>query len=679
MDAFDWGWLTNIVSEGFSHRNLALLLWGGLAVLTLSLMVLTRTRWGQAQPLSKCVFLSLYAHFLLGGYAYTTRVILDVPRPAPEPVMKLTYVSASAQEPQSGHAPQAQPWERLAADAPMQPDLAQPERQEAAPPVEPTRTADVIAPSAFDMAPTDVPPPQDAPERPSPEAPPTPQIVAVAAVAPAPIEQPTPPQPETAPVETPQPDLPGRGELARVDVPAPEMLPTRRSASADLPQELMDNAGSLQRLADALPADLAMATRGEQDDLSDAANRDGAAGGNANRTGNDPGASGRQDLEFTTAGQPSIGAAMAAIPIPRRLGDGAELPDLYRLRVGEGRALAARELGATPETEAAVEAALRWLAAHQESDGRWSASLHGAGREDKVLGHDRGGAGAKADTAVTALAMLAFLGAGHTHLEGPYRKNVQHGLEFLLRTQRTDGDLSGEAEFFARMYCHGMASLALSEALALTGDQRLTPFVERAVAFSLSCQHRTNGGWRYQKGDLGDMSQFGWQVMALKSAELAGIPIQPATREGMYRFLRGASSGVHGGLASYRSGERVSRTMTAEALACRYFLDGQPGPNLRREAVSFILEELPQDGRPNFYYWYYATLAMFQTQDDHWNTWNAALQEQLLSRQRRDGNAAGSWDATCIWGGYGGRVYTTATACLCLEVYYRYLPITSGN
>src|SRR5690606_1589745 len=139
------------------------------------------------------------------------------------------------------------------------------------------------------------------------------------------------------------------------------------------------------------------------------------------------------------------------------------------------------------------------------------------------------------------------------------------------------------------MYCHGMASLAMSEALALTGDVRLRPFVERAVAFSLACQHPTTGGWRYQKGDLGDMSQFGWQVMALKSAELAGLPIPQSARDGMYRFLRSTSSGVHGGLASYRSGERVSRTMTAEALACRYFLDGEPGPNLRREAVSYIM------------------------------------------------------------------------------------------
>jgi hypothetical protein len=95
--------------------------------------------------------------------------------------------------------------------------------------------------------------------------------------------------------------------------------------------------------------------------------------------------------------------------------------------------------------------------------------------------------------------------------------------------------------------------------------------------------------------------------------------------------------------------------------------------------VAFIMQELPKDGQANLYYWYYATLSLFQLQGDDWQSWNAALQEQLLRRQRTDGNLAGSWDADTVWGGYGGRVYTTALAAMCLEVYYRYLPILGTN
>jgi hypothetical protein len=78
---------------------------------------------------------------------------------------------------------------------------------------------------------------------------------------------------------------------------------------------------------------------------------------------------------------------------------------------------------------------------------------------------------------------------------------------------------------------------------------------------------------------------------------------------------------------------------------------------------------------PNLYYWYYGSLALFQLQDEAWRPWNAALQTELLSLQRKEGELAGSWDPNTVWGGYGGRVYSTAMAALCLEVYYRYLPL----
>ena len=62
-------------------------------------------------------------------------------------------------------------------------------------------------------------------------------------------------------------------------------------------------------------------------------------------------------------------------------------------------------------------------------------------------------------------------------------------------------------------------------------------------------------------------------------------------------------------------------------------------------------------------------------QDSHWRRWNEAMQTTLIGRQRTDGDMAGSWDPECIWGGYGGRIYSTSLSTLCLEVYYRYLPI----
>jgi hypothetical protein len=291
------------------------------------------------------------------------------------------------------------------------------------------------------------------------------------------------------------------------------------------------------------------------------------------------------------------------------------------------------------------------------------------------LGHDRQAAGTDADTGITGLALLAFLAAGHTHLEGGYKENVQHGLEFLLRSQASNGNLYGDARLFARMYCHGIAALALGEAYVMTGDHRLMPFLRRATKYTRDSQHPVLGGWRYQPGDVGDMSQFGWQVMSLRSAELAGIEIPTSTRDGMRRFLRQSSTGPHGGLAAYRVGERPSATMTAEALACRYFLRLPRSQASVDEATDLIHLVLPGTERVNLYYWYYATMALFHAEDPSWEEWNDALKDQLLGSQRRTGQLGGSWDPDTVWGGYGGRVYSTAMATLCLEVYYRYLPL----
>ncbi len=360
---------------------------------------------------------------------------------------------------------------------------------------------------------------------------------------------------------------------------------------------------------------------------------------------------------------------------PRRLGDAERIPQPYGLRMAPNRLSIVKHFGGNQQTEDAVNAALRWLVRSQSANGGWDASRFGAGFETRALGHDREGAGADAYTAVTGLALLALLGAGHSHLEGKYRQEVYLGLKYLTEVQQADGSLAGDSRLYAQMYCHGIASLALSEAYAMTGDQQLKPFVERSVAYTLSAQNTATGGWRYRPGDQGDMSQFGWQVMALKSAEHAGMPIPTQTRIGMIRFLRSVSTGTYRGLASYRPRSGPSRTMTAEALTCRYFLKLETEPLAIAEAESFIMENVPQVGKPDLYYWYYGTLALFQGQSSNWPTWNEAMQQQLLRWQETDGENAGSWGTDTVWGGYGGRVYTTAMAALCLEVYYRYLPL----
>jgi hypothetical protein len=89
-------------------------------------------------------------------------------------------------------------------------------------------------------------------------------------------------------------------------------------------------------------------------------------------------------------------------------------------------------------------------------------------------------------------------------------------------------------------------------------------------------------------------------------------------------------------------------------------------------------------GDAGFYYWYYGTLSMFQMGGDKWTKWNEALKPTLINNQCRGPlplgsgpeDKDGSWDPNGSYiDKYGGRVYTTAVGALCLEVYYRYLPM----
>jgi hypothetical protein len=355
---------------------------------------------------------------------------------------------------------------------------------------------------------------------------------------------------------------------------------------------------------------------------------------------------------------------------------GPKLPHEYEWRRAGDKAAIVAAGGGSGDTEAAVAAALAWLASVQARDGRWDADQHGAGRG---AGQDatRAGAGIEADTGVTALALLTFLAAGHTHKEGDYQETVQRGLQFLVNSQAENGNLAGRADVFAGMYCHGMSGVALAEAYGMTADLELRRPVERAVMYTLAAQHPRTGGWRYRPGDLGDTSQLGWQLMLLRSARIAGLEVPEDAFVGAGAFLRYVSAGQHGGLAAYRFNEQISSPMTAEALACRQFLGLTPDSPTAQEAGQRLLGELPGTGNDNFYYWYYGTLAMHNLGGDYWDAWNRALQTRLLNTQTPTGPYAGSWNPDNIWGGYGGRIYSTALATLSLEVYYRYLPMVN--
>lgn len=628
-----------------------IVLWIGLASLIVALLIMIRTSWGQSNPLRKCVALSLLAHLLLAAYATTVEIVLSAGVSHGESV-RVVLVSGETDDP--SEADETNPWDLAVPDESPEPttdslDRTQPDH---APQRQPAEN-ELIKP---DAPPLDVKLPHPPPLLESPKAEPTPQDAATIDETP-PSERPHEPPADITPLPKPSelPPTEATPSSPPAERPSEPLAPLLAATSQPaLPEPAVTS--ELDRWISSTPSAAQPSQPAPLGPITDVASAAPSSAGAVTRP--------------ISASDSNTNSGFVT---PRAT------PEIYADRFSPNRAATAQSRGGSPEAEASVQAALKWLAANQSEDGRWEAAKFGAGRETKTLNHDRQGAGARADSGVTGLALLAFLGAGNTHLEGEYAKTVQRGLEYLLSIQAHDGNLAGRAETYAFMYSHGMAALALSEAYAMTRDSRLEPALRAAIHYTLSAQLPVTGGWRYRakesSAELGDTSQLGWQLMALKSAELAGIEMPQRTRDGIVRFLRSVSSGRHGGIASYRPGEAPSRAMTAEALVCRQFMGMARENPASDEAGNYLLGDMPRPDRINLYYWYYGTLGMYQLQGSHWERWNNAMQATLVSRQVRSGSLAGSWDPDCLWGGYGGRVYSTAMSALCLEVYYRYLPI----
>jgi hypothetical protein len=342
--------------------------------------------------------------------------------------------------------------------------------------------------------------------------------------------------------------------------------------------------------------------------------------------------------------------------------------DPYVQRTAPDRLSLVERLGGSAETEQAVADALRWLAEHQSDDGHWDGDAfddgcHQCGGETSVV----------VDHALTGLALLSFLGAGHTHADdGPYRETVERGLRWLVARQQVNGDLRGEET----MYTQGIATIALSEAFGMTGDRSLAESIRRAARFIDRARNRDVGGWRYDPGQVGDTSVLGWQVMALKSASINGIAVPAASFGAAKEWLDLVTPSPNSGLYAYQPRREPTPPMTAEAMFSQQLL-GVPRDHPRMQASAAYLSNYPPDwdAGPNTYYWYYATLALFQHQGEVWENWNRRLTRQLIEHQRKDGPAMGSWDPVGEWADIGGRVYQTAICALTLEVYYRYLPL----
>jgi hypothetical protein len=340
----------------------------------------------------------------------------------------------------------------------------------------------------------------------------------------------------------------------------------------------------------------------------------------------------------------------------------------FGFRTGGGRKRAALRGGGNPFSEDAVDAALRWLARHQQSDGHW----------DGETKYEPTDPGENSDPGVTGLALLAFLGAGHTEKTGKFQDNVVRAVRWLIQKQAADGSI-GRSYEGGMGYHHAIAGLGLAEAYGMARVPTTGSAAQKAVDYSLDVHQTEYSGWRYEPKTPADMSVTGWFVMQCKSATIAGLKVDAKGFQGASTFVdKCTKPGQYPGLVAYQETSSPTYTMTAVGMLSRQFMGWKREDPMLVGGASYLQQSLPEwgSGNVNFYYWYYGTLVMFQMGGQWWKAWNGALRDMLIERQRKGPpKIDGSWDPLCVWNSKGGRVYSTALGALCLEVYYRYLPL----
>jgi len=337
----------------------------------------------------------------------------------------------------------------------------------------------------------------------------------------------------------------------------------------------------------------------------------------------------------------------------------------------EGRSAAGRSRGLSgagrwaKDVEDSVNKALEWLKDNQKADGSWDINK----------------------PAMTGLAVLTFLANGETTSSEKYGAVVEKGIKYLVSAQEkngggrfsgwTPGGEGGQPD----SYSHGIATYALCEAYGLTRIPSLKPVMEAAVDVIIKGQQPA-GSWDYgfRKTARRDASVAGWQIQALKAAQMAGAS-NPGLNEAIRLGVEELKKFQHAetGMFSYSGPDRGRLSITGVAVLCLQ-LGGQARDSSTRRGLQALKAAEIDWQKPMewpMYSWYYITQAKFHAGGADWEPWNQKFAREIIRNQKDDGSWISAGEN--LASGHGkevnhGPVYATTLAALTLQVYYRFLP-----
>jgi hypothetical protein len=270
---------------------------------------------------------------------------------------------------------------------------------------------------------------------------------------------------------------------------------------------------------------------------------------------------------------------------------------------------------------------------------------------------------------------------------------VLAGVNYLIKNMSASGNNAGKFTTANDMYSQAIATMAICEAYGMTKDKQLLLAPCQAAVNYIQKAQGANGSWGYQAGSTGDTSIVGWQIQALKAAQLGkDIVVDDKVIKRAMQFLDTVGAGSYKAAYGYTSaaGAAPGTSLTAVGLLSRYYAAGWGPQNPAMvEGVLGLMRRAPADLKaiPDMYFYYYATQVVHFYEGDEWKTWNEGplvngkrgkgMRDSLVTLQvKNNGANLGSWDPDGGFIGRScGRVGTTCMVLLTLEVYYRHLPL----
>ena len=312
------------------------------------------------------------------------------------------------------------------------------------------------------------------------------------------------------------------------------------------------------------------------------------------------------------------------------------------------------EANVVGEVTEAVDRSLAYLASKQRPNGSWDDNQ-----------------------APNALAILAFLGRGHVPGRGPYRDIVAKATNQLVRSQNAQGLFTSKRKAGSGpMYTHGLCTLAVAELYGMDPNPKVEQCLRKAVKIILGSQSKS-GGWRYHpRPSDQDVSVTVVQVVALRAANNAEIPIPQSTFDRAIAYIKSCAD-PRGGFGYKNRSRRTA--MTAAGILSLQLAGNYNDPTLPKalDHLSSLPVKWSTAGgaRYYFYFHYYAMQAQYQAGGKHWNEWHPRVRELFLSKQNKNGSwnvPSGSSEKASVVG--INKVYWTAMATLVMEVYMHFLP-----